>query len=366
VRYVRMPIEVESPEEYGYANIRYNLAESSIADRTLTDLGLTIPNLVLAYNEHRGTKALRELIAAQGKGLQADDVLVTNGAAGALFVIATALLGPQDHLVVVKPNYGLNIETPRAIGCAITYVDVAFENGFKTDLAKLKASITPQTRLISVTCPHNPSGVMYSAAELQQLVDIARAHKCYLLVDETYRDLSYDLHLPVAATLGGHVISVASLSKAYGAPGTRMGWLVTTDKTLLETLLAAKEQTCICGSVVDEWIATQILANRDKILAPVLAEMRRRRQMVADWIAGEPLLEWTPPDGGVIGFIHMKQEPPGGVAAFYQRLLDVHGTYVAPGHWFELPDTFFRLGFGFPTADALQAGLKGLSAALKG
>jgi aspartate/methionine/tyrosine aminotransferase len=361
-----MPIEVESPEEYGYANIRHNLAESSIADRSLADLKLTIPNLVLAYNEHRGTKALREAIAAQGKGLSADDVLITNGAAGALFIIATALLGPRDHLVVVKPNYGLNIETPRAIGGPITYLDVTFENGFKTDFDKLAAAITPQTRLISVTCPHNPSGAMYSAAELQQLVDLARKHKCYLLVDETYRDLSYELLLPVAATLGSHVISVASLSKAYGAPGTRMGWLVTTDKTLQETLLAAKEQTCICGSVVDEWIATQIMQNRDALLNPVLAEMRRRRALVADWITGEPLLEWIPPSGGVIGLIHMKSAPPGGVDAFYKRLLDVHGTYVAPGHWFELPDTFFRLGFGFPTAEGLEAGLKGLSAALKG
>src|ERR1700744_3428578 len=98
MRYVRMPIEVESPEEFGYGRIRYNLSESSVADRTLAGLGLTIPNLTLLYGEHRGSAALRRLIAATGSGISPDDVLVTVGAAGALFIVATTLLGSGDHL----------------------------------------------------------------------------------------------------------------------------------------------------------------------------------------------------------------------------------------------------------------------------
>src|SRR3546814_1933770 len=115
MRYVRMPIEVESPEEYGYGKIRYNLSESSIADQSLGTLGLTVPDLPLFYGEHRGGERLRELVLEGTPGLDIDDVLITGGAAGALFIIATALLGPDDHLVVVKPNYATNLETPRAI-----------------------------------------------------------------------------------------------------------------------------------------------------------------------------------------------------------------------------------------------------------
>jgi aspartate/methionine/tyrosine aminotransferase len=361
-----MPIEVESPEEYGYGRIRNNLSESSISDRKLSDLGLTIPDLTLLYNEHRGSPALRELVVAGAAGLNGEDVLITAGAAGALFIISTALLSPQDHLVVVKPNYATNLETPRAIGCEISFVNLRFEAGFATDLAQIEAAITPRTKVISVTCPHNPTGVMYSEGELQQLVQLARRHGCNLVVDETYRDLTLGAVLPIAASLGEHVISVASLSKAYGVPGIRLGWLITRDRRLQEMFLAAKEQISICGSVIHEWIAEQVLKNRDSILQPTLKEMRRRLSLVEAWMEGEPLLEWVRPAGGVVCFPRMRETPPDGVDGFYRRLLESHGTYVGPGHWFEMPDTYFRLGYGWPTAEELEAGLDGISKALRG
>ncbi|TGV62033.1 aminotransferase class I/II-fold pyridoxal phosphate-dependent enzyme, partial [Mesorhizobium sp. M00.F.Ca.ET.149.01.1.1] len=121
----------------------------SIADQKLSDIGLSLPDLTLFYGEHRGEKELRALIAAQDKGLSADDVLVTAGAAGALFIVATSLLSANDHLVVVRPNYATNIETPKAIGCAISYVDLDFDNGFAIDLSRVAAAVRPDTGLIS-------------------------------------------------------------------------------------------------------------------------------------------------------------------------------------------------------------------------
>ncbi|MBS0418188.1 MAG: pyridoxal phosphate-dependent aminotransferase [Proteobacteria bacterium] len=365
MRYVRMPIEVESPEEFGYGNIRYNLSESSIRDRSIADLGLTLANLTLLYAEHRGSRRLRELIVADEPRLSAADVLITAGAATALFIVSTALLGASDHLVVVRPNYATNLETPRAIGCSIRFIDLKFEAGFRLDLDAVAAAITPQTRLVSVTCPHNPSGVMFTADELQRLVALTAARGCYLLVDETYRDLSYDAPLPQAASLGQHVIGVSSLSKAYGIPGIRIGWLITRDPKLQETFLAAKEQISICGSVLDEWVAEQVLEGRAGFLEPTLVEMRKRRHLVSEWLAQEPLLDCVPPRGGVVCFPRMKAEPPGGTAGFYRRLLELHGTYVGPGHWFEMSDVYFRLGYGWPTLPELEAGLAGISKALR-
>ena len=365
MRYVRMPIEVESPEEYGYGNIRYNLSESSITDQTLSSLGLAIPDLTLLYGEHRGSHGLRALVAADADGIGADDVLITGGAATALFIIATSLLAAGDHLVVIRPNYATNLETPRAIGCDISFVDLSFENGFRIDIDALAAAITPRTRIISITCPHNPTGVVISADDLDRLVALAKAHQCYLLVDETYRDLCYDTSLPLAASLGSHVISVSSLSKAYGIPGIRIGWLITTDTRLQDLFLAAKEQISICGSVVDEWIAEQVLSRRDALLKPVLAEMARRLETVSAWIETENRLQWVRPAGGVVCFPRIRSQPRGGTAAFYDRLLRVHGTYVGPGHWFEMPDTYFRLGYGWPSADALEQGLEAISRALR-
>src|SRR3546814_2303228 len=97
-----------------------------------------------------------------------------------------------------------------------------------------------------------------------------------------------------------------------------------------------------------------ILEQRDAFLTPTLAEWRRRLDRVAEWIAGEDRLEWVRPAGGVVAFPRMVTDPPGGTDAFYRRLLDEHGTYVGPGHWFEMPDRYFRLGFAWPTADELD------------
>jgi aspartate/methionine/tyrosine aminotransferase len=365
MRYRRMPIEVESPEEYGYDLIRNNLSESSVADRSLSSLGLTVPDLTLLYGEHRGDPELRALIASQGEGLSADDVLITMGAAGALFIVSTALLGPGDHLVVVRPNYATNLETPWAIGCSVSFIDLTFEDGFRIGLDALAAAITPHTKLISVTCPHNPTGTVLSAWDLDRLVALARAHGCCLLVDETYRDLSFGPMLPLAATRDPRVISVSSMSKAYGVPGIRAGWLIVRDPALKEIFLAAKEQMSICGSVIDEWIATQILRRRDELLSATMIEMRKRRALVLQWLAAEDRLECVSPEGGVVCFPRMREVPPDGFDAFYKRLLAEHGTYVGPGHWFDRPDSHFRLGFGWPAMSQLEAGLASISKALR-
>ena len=365
MRYVRMPIEVESPEEYGYTRIRHNLSESSISDKKLSDFGLTVPDLALQYNDHRGAPGLRARIVAAEPGLRADDVLVTAGAAGALFIVSTSLLTKDDHLVVVRPNYATNLETPRAIGCAISFVDLSFEDGFRLDVDRLEAALRPNTKVISVTTPHNPTGVALPQEALGRLTALAARHGCRLVVDETYRDLCFGELPHLAASLGPHVISVSSLSKAYGIPGIRLGWVVTSDPRLQELFLAAKEQISICGSVIHEWIGEEILARRAQILGATLAEMRLRLALVTRWIESEPLLEWVPPSGGVVCLPRMKSTPPGGTADFYRRLLQAEGTYVGPGHWFELPDSCFRLGYGWPTREELQAGLQGISNALR-
>jgi aspartate/methionine/tyrosine aminotransferase len=365
MNYTRMVIEKEAPEEYGYDRIRYNLSESSIADQKLSDIGLSLPDLTLFYGEHRGDKELRVLISAQDAGVSPDDVLVTAGATGALFIISTSLLSASDHLVVIRPNYATNIETPRAIGCAISFVDLAFEDGFAIDVERVKAAIQPNTKLISVTCPHNPTGTMMSRTELDALVALAEASGCHLLVDETYCDLSYGKRLPSAASLSPRAISVSSLSKAFGIPGVRIGWLITRDAELQEKFLAAKEQIGICGSVIDEGIARGMLQRRDAFLATLLPEMARRRDIVQAWIDREPLVDWVRPEGGVVGFPRLNVDPGFDLDRFYVNLLETHGTYVGPGHWFEMPKRFFRVGFGWPTEAELRGGLDAISAALR-
>ena len=362
-----MIMEVESPEELGYGLIRRNLSESSIADRVLGEFTVDLSGLTLLYGEHRGDPRLRELISAQAESanITPGDVLVTAGAAGALFIIATTLLDERSHLVVVRPNYATNLETPRAIGCAMSCIDLEFETGFRLDIDAVERAITPATRLISVTTPHNPTGTVLSWADLQALDRLAERHHCSLLVDETYRDLTHVAPSASAASISPRVIAVSSLSKAYGTPGLRLGWIICRDEELLTRFLAAKEQINICGSVVDEALGASVLQDRDAFLAASRPQNLARLGIVHDWIAAESMMEWVAPTGGVVCFPRMKADVHIDNDQFYASLLATHGTYVGPGHWFEMPKTYMRIGFGWPGEQELRDGLAGISAALR-
>ena len=165
--YRRMPIEAESPEQFGYDRIRFNLAESSVADTPLRDLDVSLDDLVLLYGDHLGRPGLRAAIAAGAAGVGPDDVLVTPGAAAALFIVATTLLKAGDHVVVARPNYATNLETPFAIGADISYLDLRYEGGWAVDPDRVASLMTPATKLVSITNPHNPTGQVIPEATVR-------------------------------------------------------------------------------------------------------------------------------------------------------------------------------------------------------
>lgn len=356
-----MPIEIESPEELGYAHILYNLAESSVTDVIWDDLELDLRGLVLQYGDHLGHPKLRSKLA-QDAGLEADDVMLTVGAASALFIIHTTLLKTGDHLIVTFPNYGTNLETPRAIGCEVTKLELKLESGWELDLERLSALVRPNTKLISLTTPHNPTGTCLSAADLTRVLEIAATVGAHVLVDETYRDMTFGDPTPHAASLSSKVISVSSLSKSYGLPGIRLGWLMTGDAALMQRFLAAKEQIFICGSSLDEEVAFQVMQRQAQKLEAVNNILETNLSVLREWIAGEPRLEWIEPSGGCVCFPHITADV--NLETFYKSLLETHGTYVGPGHWFGMPDMYFRLGFGWATLEQMKMGLQGISRAL--
>ncbi len=361
--YRRMPIEAESPEQFGYDRIRSNLAESSVADTPLRDLGVKLDDLVLMYGDHLGRPGLRAAIAAGGAGLGPDDVLVTPGAAAALFIVHTTLLGPRDELVVVRPNYATNLETPRAIGATVRHLDLHYEDGWTVDPDRLAKLITARTKLVSLTNPHNPTGAVMTEAVLRRIVELVEAHpSARLLVDETYREMTFGGPPPLSATLSERAIGVSSLSKSDGLPGIRMGWLMTRDVELAERFLAAKEQILITNSVVDEAIAEVAMARRPERLPGIMTGIAASLDMVRGWLADQDLFEWVEPRGGVVGLPRFRADVEVDVDAFYRILLDRYGTIVGPGHWFSQPRRSFRLGYGWPSANELEQGLAALLA----
>jgi aspartate/methionine/tyrosine aminotransferase len=365
MKYTRMPIEVESPEQLGYDTIACNLAESSVSDALFGDLNLDLQNLILCYGDHLGKPELRELIAKEAENFTASDVLLTPGAAAALFIVATSLLEKGDHLVVMRPNYATNIETPRAIGCDISYLDLQFSENFKPDISKLKGLLRPNTRLISITCPHNPTGTLLTLQELKEIIAVAEEHGAWLLVDETYRDLTFNNKLPVAASLSERVISVSSVSKAYGLPGIRLGWLLTRNPALQELFLAAKEQIFLCNSVLDEEVAWKYLLRRNEFLPAIRKRLDVNFSILENWIESHKILEWVRPGGGVVCFPRIRAHADIDIEKFYKILNGKYGTYTGPGHWFEMDKRYMRIGFGWPRTEEFKGGLMSIDAALK-
>lgn len=366
LQYRRMAIERESPEQLGYNAIRYNLAESSVPDFAFGQFSFNLSDLVLAYGDHIGHPNLRQLIAAEHGLASPDHVLLTAGAASALFIVATALLAPSDHLLVMMPNYATNIETPRAIGCQIEFLSLSIDTDFALNVAQISQKIKPNTRLISITTPHNPSGKMMTLQQLNQLAQIANQHGIYLLVDETYRDLSLPTSPttpPLAATLSDRVISISSLSKAYGLPGIRIGWIVCQNAQVMETFLAAKEQIFICNSVLDEEIAYQVYSQKTTLLSQIQTQTAPKFELLKEWLANEKRLDYRLPEGGVVCFPRINSHCL--TPKFYDDLLHKYQTYVGPGHWFNVPDNYFRIGFAWPTIHELEAGLSAISKALQ-
>ena len=368
MRYRRMPIEAESPEQFGYDRIRYNLAESSVSDARLGAIvgGADLDGLLLNYGDHLGHPGLRALIAAGVEGSSPDDVLVTPGAAAALFFVHTALVQAGDHVIVARPNYATNVETPRAIGADVSYLDLAFEEAWRVDPGRIAALLTPRTKLVSLTSPHNPTGQVMDEATLREVIRLVEDAGARLLFDETYREMTFGGPLPTAASLSDRAISVSSLSKTYGLPGLRTGWLVTRDRELRDLLLAAKEQIVITGSVVDEELAYRALSRATEWLPAIHARIGTAFETTRAWLTTDPRFEWVEPAGGVVGFPRIVPGVASGVDVdrFYEVLLEGHGTVVGPGHWFEQPRSHFRLGFGWPTPEELTGGLAGLSSAL--
>jgi aspartate/methionine/tyrosine aminotransferase len=221
----------------------------------------------------------------------------------------------------------------------------------------LEKLITPGTRLVSLTYPHNPTGVMISEEKLRAIVALIEQKGTYLLIDETYREMSFVPKLPVAATLSDHVISISSMSKAYGLPGIRIGWLLTKNAALMETFLAAKEQICITNSVVDEEIAYRYLLQKEKHFAPIREAIRSNFTILKKFMDSQDVLEWVEPKGGCVCFPRIKASVKVDTDKFHDILLNTYATYVGRGHWFEQDPRYLRIGYSWDKTEKLEKGL---------
>ena len=344
---------------------RYDVGESAVKFLKVADLGIDLSEVELRYGHHTGRPELRALAAEEYEGLTPSQVLVTSGAAEAIFAIVAAVAGPGDHVIVEHPNYPSTYDVPRGLGCEVGLLPLRFEDAFKPDLGRLAEMVTPRTKLIVFTHPNNPTGSMISPEELASLVRFAEERRIYLLFDETYRHMAFGPPLPTAASLSPWAISVTSMSKCYGLPGIRIGWLATKAQAILDGVLAVREQVTITNTALSETIATAVLRRREEFLARGRSHVTANLRTVTSWMSTQSCLEWVPPEGGVVSLPRLREDAAvGDPEALYRKLAGDHQVFVIPGRCFELDNRFFRLGFGGTPAE-LSIGLDRIATALR-
>lgn len=331
------------------------LAMADEADR------LRWENLSLGYIPSEGTPELREAIAHTYDAVGPDDVLAFAGAEEGLYCAMHALLTPKDHAVVLVPNYQSMESVPLSI-CAVTGIALHAQNGWNLDIGEVRAALRPNTRVIAVNFPNNPTGKIVDLRTFEELIALCRERGIYLFSDEVYRGIERDerKRLPQAADMYERALSLNVVSKAYGLPGLRVGWIACRDRDLLAAMVRLKHYLSICNSSPSEVLACIALKAADKILArnrDLTAE--NLRKLDAFFARHTDMFEWHTPDGGCVAY--PRYFGLDGVERFCERLVEEAGVLLLPASMYrssllQTPADRFRIGYGrYGMDEALNA-----------
>lgn len=338
---------------------RYHLTASdaeSMTLRELLDMGdaadaEAFDQLWLGYTQTFGAPDLRETIATTYDRQNAQNILCFAGAEEGIYIACHALLGAGDHAIVVTPNYQAAETIPLSI-CEVTGVPLDPQHNWCLDLDRVAAAIRPNTKLVSINFPHNPTGKILAPEVLDGLIALCRTHGLWLFSDEVYRLLGPDpaRHLPQVADVYERGLSLNVMSKSYGLPGLRIGWIACQDRDLLVRMERMKHYLSICNSGPSEHLARIALKHRERILARNNQLVRDNLTLLDAFFAEFPaLFEWRLPDGGCVGY--PRYIGPGTVDDFTTALVEQSGVLLLPSGIYSsdlgpTPSDRFRIGFG--------------------
>lgn len=303
-------------------------------------------DLSLGYTESTGLPLLRREIATMYESVAREDVLVFAGAEEAILVGLGSVLGRGDHAIVTWPCYQSLEGVARGAGADVSRWELRDTEGWRPDPDALRALVRPNTRLIVVNFPHNPTGALPDRASWDAIVSIARDAGAWLYSDEVYRGLEYDPadRLPAAVDCYERGLSLGVMSKVWALAGLRIGWLACRDATLRHRIATRKDWTTICSSAPSEVLALMGLRARTTIVERNLAIIQRNLALLDRFfeLHGDRL-HWTRPRVGCIGFPRLIGEA---VDGFAERLVEQEGVLLLPGSNYAHAGNHFRVGFG--------------------
>jgi aspartate/methionine/tyrosine aminotransferase len=331
---------------------RFMLSSSDCESRTIADLLELEPGAQerllecwCGYTEPPGAPALRQAIASLYDRTGAGEVVVTSCAEEGIFLLYHALLRPGDHVIVETPCYESALQVARSTGADVSQWRRRYEDGWAHDLDALAGLIRPATRLLYLNQPHNPTGTLMARPVFEQVIGLAREHGLVVFSDEVYRELEHDpaKRLPPACDVYGRAVSLGSISKSYGLPGLRIGWIATRDGALRDAIAALKDYTTICSSAPSEFLTALALRNRHVLLDRNLAIVRRNLPLLDGFFARHAdAFAWVRPTASPIGFPRVTGK--GDLDRYCARLAEI-GVLLLPGSVYDEPD-HVRIGFG--------------------
>lgn len=352
-----MPLE-DWFDRYQY-EIDYDVGESGVKYLKLKKLDIDIEDLDLRYGHHIGSPELRQLISEMYEGAGPDNIAVTTGSSESNFALIASLVGDSDHMIVEHPNYCSLYEVARSLERKHDLFPLSFHERFVPDLTRLASLLKPNTKLITMTHPNNPTGSVIEEKQLREVVSMAEKNDAYLLHDETYRELTFERPPPPAATLSDHAISMTTMSKSFGLPGVRIGWVVG-PKHIVEGVRKVREQITICNNSIGEAIAYQVFKKKDSILSKVRQTVKQNLDILREWMTRQQSLEWVEPKGGVVAFPRLKNAND--TEELCRLLVKRYRTFTIPGYCFEM-NQHVRIGFGGEELE-LRAGLERVGKAI--
>lgn len=306
----------------------------------------------LGYSENDGAPALREAVSGLYTQCGLENVLLHVGAQEAIFGALNVLVEPGEHVICQFPTYQSLYEVARAAGCELSLWPLhQGEDGWYCDLDELERLITPKTSLLVLNTPNNPTGYALSADERQRICELARRHGLRILADEVYRGLEDpDAVPPAFCDIYERAFSVGVLSKAYGLPGLRVGWIASQERDAIGSLSRYKNYLSICCPTPSEALARIALKHGPAVLARNREIIARNRRIAADFFARyDHVFLHNPPQAGPIAFHGLRPDFVarfGSALAFCEHLAQSAGVLLLPGNVYDMDAPYVRMGYG--------------------
>ena len=366
-----VPFELERMMSVWENRVDYNLSESGVHPLTMEEL-VEDPNRIeellttgLNYAQANGIEELREHVAGLYPGATLDQIICTSGAAQANFTALWTLMKPGDEIAVMLPNYMQIWGIALNFGMNVKTFSLKEELDWALDVDELNDAVTDQTKMIAICNPNNPSGHIMSSEEMDAVVAAAERTGAWLLADEVYAGAERTTDEVTPSFWGRYdkVLAIGSMSKAYGLPGLRLGWVVAPPETI-EEIWARQDYITIGSTMLANHLAAHALSPevRPRILERTRDYIRRGYGNFERWAnEHEGLVSWVPPEAAAIAFVRYHVDANSTELA--ERLIHEHSTNVVPGDHFGM-DGHLRISFGLPE-DYLMEGLNRVAAAIE-